>query len=147
MLLSEAVKLRLSALPDLAGLIEEAGEWDAVFATPARLQGQRRCFVIPLGRDAQPPRAGTVGSTTQLVTHHVGVFLALRQAGDATGQKLSAATEALVNDIVALISGWRPDGFDDVMHLTRARLVDLTQGVMFTQVSFSVTQHERTFHV
>jgi hypothetical protein len=143
-MLGDAVIARLRAgVPALAGRVEGAAELAALQRQNQFPQVTPAAHVIPLGLSAASPTA-LAGNFRQEVDRRIGVILTVR-THDATGSRALAGVDALVEAIVAAISGWTPDpGSTGVFRLLRAEVAAMREGTLVWQIEFALADRIRS---
>ncbi|RIA44046.1 hypothetical protein DFR49_2282 [Hephaestia caeni] len=131
------------AAPVLAGRVHSAAKLSEVMQRNQLPQVTPAAFVLPLGLQGGAADAVT-GLYRQSVSHVVGVLLAVRAAGDATGAAGLATLDPLIDAVVGGIAGWTPD--DDtigVFTLSRGELLSLSAGTLTYQLDFAIEDQLR----
>lgn len=126
------LKLQVAALQNR---VEGAAELAALVDKNKLPQRTPAAFVLPLAQDGEANAAAT-GGHRQRVRETVGVILAVRHAGDATGKHQVAAFVPLLNAVRDALAGWPPDPGYDTFDFLRGRLVGLAGGAALQQLDF-----------
>lgn len=123
------------------GRVEDALQLQRLIEQKALPSAPVTAFVVPMGlRGAEVRSAGQPFIQDTIET--VAVFLAVKEAHPAGGRAKDELS-ALLDEVIASLAGWQPDGQPDAFHLGRAFLVSFAQGVALYQIEFSAKSQLR----
>jgi hypothetical protein len=132
----------LGTLPVLTRHVHGAATLGELTKRGALVQSGAAAFVLPLGFRGGAADAAT-GLYRQPIERLVGVVLAIRNVGDATGDKAWIELEPLIWDVIQLLAGWGPDEVFGVFTLARGELISIDAGTITYQLDFAIEDQLR----
>lgn len=129
---------------DLGGRVGSAAELAELLRRNQMPQVTPAAYVLPLGLQGGKAGAGA-GEYRQDVTEVVGVVLAVRVAGDATGSKAVDIVTPIRDSAIRAIVGWGPDEAIGVFRVSRGELLSMTNGMLLYQIDFALDDQLRIF--
>lgn len=139
----DAVQARLDAtVPDLAGKVHSAADFQRLVASGQTPQHDPAAFVLPLGLQGGQAEAIT-GIFRQALVETVGVVLTLRDHS-RTGSSVADRLREFIDEIIATLAGWSPsDATPGVFVLRSGRLLRVDRVMLAYQLDFSIDDQLR----
>jgi hypothetical protein len=143
-MLTDEVRVRLTAQISALGVrVHEAADLAELLRQKALPQANAAAYVLPLGLRPRGEGDASVNAFTQMVDEIVGVVLAVRSAGEASGAKALVKLDTLIDAVIAALSGWAPGAEVGVFHLSRGFIYPMGAGTVFYQLDFSIQKQVR----
>lgn len=143
MILVDEVRERIeAAVPALAGLMGNAGEFTRLVAENRYPQKDKYGFVLP-GRLAGRTGDTATGLFRQLYDQTISVVMMVRVANDATGSGALDEMSPLIGDVVKAVAGWGPEDAIGVFDLASGELVGTEAGRLIYQLDFTIQDQLR----
>ncbi len=121
-------------------LVQGAIEYAALKGPPPAAR-QPAAYVMPLG--GRPGSNNLAIGSRQRVQETVGVVLLLGNVRDDRGEAAAAGIEPVYRAVRAALVGWVPEPGYEAMLLGPAGLLDVTDGVVAWQESFTTAYQQR----
>jgi hypothetical protein len=132
----------LSAVAPLAGRIEGGLEYSRLVDDGVLPQAPQAAFVFSLGQTASPPKISN-SVHLQHIEDQIAIVIVVQKPDDPSGKRARASVEQLVDQVILAVAGETVAGADDVLALSRGRLLGLRGGAAFYQLTFSTHRYLR----
>lgn len=133
-------RLRERCLPPLR-LVDGAAEWAALQAAPPAAR-QPAAYVMPLG--GVPGANGLVTGSRQRMAETVAVAIVTSNLRDAQGAAAVQDLEPIYRAVRDALVGFEPEPGYEPMLLGPARLLDVSDGVVVWQETFTTAYQHRS---
>ncbi len=143
MLLDAVAALVEAADPVLAGRVLRAADLSELVRSNRLPAAPVAAFVLPLGLSPRGEGEAMTGAFVQAFDETVGVLIAVRASGDATGGKALPAVDALVAAAIAAVAGRSPGDEPGALRLARGALLSAEAGLVLYQLDFTLTRQMR----
>lgn len=138
----QVVSDRLAMIPALTGRIHPVAKLADLMERGGLAQATPAAFVLPLGLRGGAATAAA-GLYRQNLERFVGVVLAVRHVGDATGALAQAALDPLIDAVIGMLAGWGTDDMIGVFTLSRGELAGIDKGTITYQLDFAIEDQLR----
>jgi hypothetical protein len=139
----QAVIDRLETIPALARRVHGVTKLGDLIERGSLVpNGGFAAFVLPLGLRGGQADAAT-GLFRQPLDRLVGVVLAVKNVGDATGAKAQLELDPMIDTVIELLAGWGPDDVFGVFTVARGELASVAGGTITYQLDFAIEDQLR----
>lgn len=137
------VMTRIGArVPSLTGRVREGGDFVRMMAANSFRQAQGGAYVLPASLRAGPP-VDAAGAFIQPLDEVVSVIL-VRPAEDPAAARAMGEIRTLIDQIIAALAGWRPDGAIGPLRVLQGAIINIGAGVLVYRLDFSITSQIRS---
>lgn len=135
------IRERLARIDALNGRIHEGAEFTRLLNAKAFHARDGGAYVLPAGLRGGQPQAAT-GAFVQPLDEVISVVL-VRPSEDQRGARAMAEIAELIEEVLGVLAGWRPDGALGPLRVNSGRMVNVGAGVMLYLLEFSVARQLR----
>lgn len=128
-------RLRAALVPTTLRMVEGSAEW-AGLATPPPAARTPCAYVLPASFDPGPNGLAG-GAVRQSVAQTVAVMLVASNLRDARGEAAALDLDALLEEVIATLHGWKPSAADTALLLGAGELLDASGGLVVWQQQFT----------